>query len=306
VPLELDVRKIVRYPPEIFLSALPLDLAVGDNTWCEYAGFAPYVVSLYGVSFARRDDLNFRVDADGVTDVVLVEDLGAVKGLDFEEEVKYPATRSLLMKITNLTGASITAYQLRHKIKVDALNVTLKLQLEMPLTGPELELAAKYGLMDKLAIGRPIPYDPYTGVETLHTVAKVMTASGTILDMPVPDGKKMILLDLACYRPAASAQAYVTLKRDDVPETVRIDPYCMQGLERPIGLWPRYSIRIVALDHMTLELDWTSGTHRIRAVYGLGKLTITEKIKWGIELTDEERETAERLDLFDRVRAGVI
>ena len=281
-----------------------MDLSKGENRWADYAGFGPYIMSLYGLSFARYDGLSFTVSADGVADVVKLDDLGAVKGLDYEEEVKAPATRTMSLKVT--TPSAITAYQLRHKIKVDAPNALLKMQLGLSLTGREKELAEKYGLSEKLALQRPAPFDPYTGVETLHSVAKRMTASGTILRIPVPRDMKAILLDVATYRPTASAQAYITIKRDDVKKTINVDPYCLQGLEEPIGLWPRYPIRIVALDELLLELDWTSGTHRIRLVYGLGKLTIPEMIKWNPGLlTDEQREVADRLNLWEKAEVGL-
>jgi len=81
----------------------------------------------------------------------------------------------------------------------------------------------------------------------------------------------------------------------------------MQGLERPIGFRKQYSIRIVALDYFLGELDVkVAGTYRVRAVIGVGKLTIPEKIKWGIELTPEEEDIAVREDLYNRVKAGLI
>ena len=304
VPQELDVRKITKYPPEIFLQALPLDLAKGDNKVADYTGFSPYIISLYGVSFARYDGLAFEVGADGAAGVVSFNNLGAVKGLDYEEEVKTPARRVMDMKIT--APSPITAYQLRHKIKVDEPNVLLKMQLDISLNARERELAHKYGLAEKLMVQRPAPFDPYTFVEPIYTVAKVMTESGTIFRLPVPMGMKAVLLDLSTYRPATSATGYVIVERDDVDNVVRVDPYCMQGLERSIGLWPRYTMRIVALDNLLLKLDWTSGTHRIRATYGLGRVTIPEKIRWGVDLTDEEEAKAEELDLFNKVDAGLL
>jgi len=61
MPLEIDVRRVTRYPPEIFVQAQPINLVVGDNKVASYVGFRPYVVSLYGVSFARYDNLLFSV-----------------------------------------------------------------------------------------------------------------------------------------------------------------------------------------------------------------------------------------------------
>ena len=300
----VDVKRVFRYSPEIFLHAWPIDLSVGENKYQDYAGFSPYIVSLYGVSFARYDGLSFSAGADGVADIIKLEDLGAVKGLDWEEECKVHAVRTMSFRVT--APSAVTAYQLRHKVKVDKPNALLKMQLGISLTNREKALAEKYGLAEKLTLQTLAPYDAYAGVETIHPVAKRMTASGTILRLPVPKDMKIILLDVAVYRPVASAQAYITVKRDDVENTLRVDPYCLQGLEQPIGLWPKYPIRIVALDELLVELEWTAGTHRIRLVYGVGKLTIPEKIKWKPELlTDEEIATAEKLGLYEKIEAGL-
>jgi len=302
---EIDVRRVVRYPPEIFVSAIPVDLVAGDNRIADYLAFTPYIVSLYGVSFARYDGLSFSVSVDGVTDVVKMEDLGAVKGLNYEEEVKVPSIQSMSLSITS--PVNVSAYQLRHKVKVDSPNVLLKMMLGLTLKDRERELAEKYGLIEKLAWQTPVPYDPYTGVETIHSFTKTMTSSGTVLRIPVPRNRKVILLDIAADRPPASAQAYITVERDDVPDVIRVDPYCLQGLEESIGLWPKYPIRVVALDRLLIELDRRSGTHKIRIVYGVGKLTVLEKLKWDPDrLTDEERILAERLNLQDQIEAGVV
>jgi len=302
---EIDVKRVVRYPPEIFVSALPVDLVTGENRVADYVAFTPYIVSLYGVSFARHDGLSFSVSVDGVTDVVKMEDLGAVKGLNYEEEVKVPSTQSMTMSITS--PVNVSAYQFRYKIKVDTPNVLLKMMLGLSLRNRERELAEKYGLTEKLAYQTPVPYDPYSGVETIHTFTKTMTSSGTILRIPVPRNKKVVLLDIAAYRPASPAQAYITVERDDVPGVIRVDPYCLQGLEESIGLYPKYPIRIVALDRLLIELDRISGTHKIRVVYGVGKLTVLEKLRWVPDrLTEEERILAEKLNLQELLEVGVL
>jgi len=300
--LEVDVKAVFLYSPEIFLSALPLDLIEGENRWADYSGFAPLIVTLYGFSFARYDGVTVGVSADGVTDVVRLEDLGAAKGLNFEEEVKVSAARNMSLRV--IAPATISAYQLRHKVKVNEPNILLKMLLGLPLTRREEALAEKYELTEKLILQRPKPYNPYEGIDRVYSITRRMAESGTILWLPVPNGMKAVLLNIAAYRPPSAGQAYITVKRDD-RDALRVDPYCLQGLEWPIGLWPKYPIRIVALDHLRVELDWTSGTHRIRLVYGLGKITIPEKIRWGIELTDKEAEIAEKLNLHERIEVGL-
>jgi len=291
MPYELDIKKLVKYPPEVLLQARPVDLSKGSNIFAEYprGTFVPRIIALDGVSFARYDGLSFHVDVDGHTDVVTVAAVGAAKGLNYEEEVKVPATMEMVMRF--IAPAAISAYQVRYKLWVGNPTTILKMLLGIPLDVRDKELAAKYGLTDELALLRPPPFNPYQGLEMFKTVTARMTASGTIFRLTVPDGYKAVILDIAGERPASSAQAYVHIERDDWPATddVGIDLYCLQGLSPTIGVWPRYAMRIVALDRLLVELDGKgSGTYKVRLGYGLGKITVPEKIKWGITLTPEE------------------
>jgi len=212
--LEIDVKRVTRYPPEIFLQAKPFNLAMGVNKIAEYVGFRPpYIIATHGISFARRDDLIFHLDVDGFTDVVRLENLGAIKGLDYEEEVKIPATRSMTMRITAPTA--IADYQLRHKTLVTKPNTVLRKVLDMPLTNQDRKLDQKYAIEEILAKERPKPFDPYQGVERVYPISSVLTASGVLFRFNVPDGYKAILLDLAAHRPTAAAQAYINITRDD-------------------------------------------------------------------------------------------
>jgi len=237
-----------------------------------------------------------------------------------EEELKYPAAKSMLLKVGNVPTGGITAYQFRHKILVLKPNVILKRQMAQwkeklgiplvekeKLTNAERRLAEEFKIDENLATQVPAPFNPYQGIERVLTFSSRLTASGSILRYPAPEGYKLILLDLAAYRPSASAQAYLKVTRDDIPALEEIDLYCMQGLENPIGLYPKYAIRIVAVDYLDIELDVkVSGTYRIRTVVGIGKLTLPEKIKWGIELTPTEEAMADRLRLEDKIKVGIL
>jgi len=305
MPLEIDIKKVTRYPPEIFLQAKPVDLAVGENRVAEYVGFNPYVIAIHGVSFARYDDVVFHIDADGFDNVVRLDNLGAVKGLNFEEEIKIHAKRNMLMRIT--TPTAITAYQFRHKILVSRPNTLLKKLFDIPLTNEDRRLEEKYRIQDALVKRRPIQFDPYEGLERFYPISNVLTASGTLFRFMVPDGCKAVLLDLAAHRPAASGQAYINVTRDDLLVLDSLDLYCMQGLEQPIGFRRQYSLRIVALNYLMAELNVvTAGTYRVRAVVGVGRLTIPEKLRWDVPLDPEEEDLAEKLDLYDQVKAGLI
>jgi hypothetical protein len=296
---EIDIRRVTKYPPECFLSAMPVDLIAESNKVAEYVGFEPYILSLQGLSFARVDGLTFHVDSDGYTDVIVLDNLASAKGLDYEESVKVAFSRRATMRI--VAPAAQTAYQWRHRITVFKPTVALKMLLGLDLKGRERELAAMYGLEQMLKVSTPEPFNIYSGIEEWKTVMAKLSASGTILRVPVPTGKKIILAGVSATRPASAGAAYLTVDRDDVTSVLNLDLYCLPDLSYEAPL------RIVALEELEVSLDVrTAGDYYVRLVYGVGRLTLKEKVMWTpAELTSEERAEAEAKDLFNKVEAGV-
>jgi len=296
---EIDVRKITRYPPEYFISAQPVDLAPGENKVAVYTGFEPYVIVLHGASFATNDNLSFSIDADGYTDVLKMSNLGAVKGIDYDEDFKLAVVKTASLKLYNASTSTIAGYAWRHRVGVFKPTIAMKMQLGLKLAPGEQELASKYRLTEALALATPAPFDPYAGIEEYRVVTAKLTASGTVLRLPAPRGKKVVLVGVAAQRPSAPAQAYLSITRDYV-DLPKLDLYCLPGLAQQAWL------RVVSVDKLEVELDVkTSGTYYVRLVYGIGKLTVREKVMWGLELTATERQLAEAENLFEKVEVGV-
>jgi hypothetical protein len=295
--VEVDVRKATKYPPEAFLSATPIDLVVGENRVAEYSGFEPYIVVIQGLSFNPYDGLVFHLDVDGYVDVVRLDNLASVRGLDFEEHIKVPVARFATLRITSPT--SISAYQFRHRVVVFKPTAALKLQLGLRLSDEELELARKYGVVELLKLKTPEPFNLYSGVEELKTVSVKLSSSGTVCRLAVPKGKKLMLLGISATRPTAPGSAYLNISRDDI-DVMSLDLYNLPSLSYEA------LVRVVALDKLIAELDVrASGNYYVRLVYGLGRLTVTEKAMWGLDLSPEERALAESQDIYGRVKAGV-
>jgi hypothetical protein len=220
--------------------------------------------------------------------------LNASRGLDYEEELKVPITKSAKLRL--YTASTVSAYQWRHRIMVLPKTTALKMLLGLLLTDRDRELDSKFGISDTIASYPAEPVDLLKGVEQIKSVANVLTSSGTLFRQVVPNGWKLILLDISVARPTSPATLYIDVERDDI-DTLHLDAYCLPSLEY------RCPIRIVATDKIEVT---TSGACTARVTYGLGRLTIAEKIRWGIDLTSKEREIADKFDLFDRVEAGVI
>jgi hypothetical protein len=290
---EVDIRKITKYPPECFVSAVPSDLTAGDNRVAEYFTPDKYVLSLYGASFARQS-IAFYADIDGVTNAVQMQNLSASRGIDYEEELKVPVTKSARLRL--YTASAISAYQWRHRIMVLPKTTALKILLGLPLTDRDRELDSKFGISDMVASYPAEPVDMLKGVEQIKSTSNVLASPGTLFRQVVPNGWKLVLLDISVTRPTGPATLYIDVERDDI-DTLHLDAYCLPSLEY------KCPIRIVATD----KIEVTAGGACIaRITYGLGRLTIAEKIRWGIDLTSKEREIADKFGLFDRVEAGVV
>jgi hypothetical protein len=91
-------------------------------------------------------------------------------------------------------------------------------------------------------------------------------------------------------------ELYIDVKRDNI-DTLHMDSSCLPDLPY------KCPIRIVATEKMEIT---ASSACSVRLTYGLGRITLSEKIRWGIELTPAERDIATKMDLFDKVGAGVI
>jgi hypothetical protein len=293
---EVDIRKVVKYPPECFVSAMPTNLQTGDNKVAEYFTPEKYVLSLYGVSFDRMDsDVSFYADVDGITNAVQIPSASfAVRGLDYEEEMKVPVTKTVKLRI--YSPMDIDGYIFRHRIAVLPKTTALKILLGLPLSERDRQLDQKLGISDMISSYPAEPVDLLNGVEQIKSTAVSLESAGTVFKQVVPRGWKLILLDISVKRPNGPATLYIDVERDDI-ETLHLDAYCLPSLEY------KCPIRVVATDKIEIT---ASRACAARVTYGLGRLTIAEKIRWGIDLTSKEKETADKFGLFDRVEAGVI
>lgn len=294
----VEIKRVVKYPPEIFIEALPFNLLAGDNKVALYAGFSPYILGFQGFSFSQIDGLKFYANVDGISEVVRMDNLVASKGLDYEEDMKFASYMNAELRIYAPTA--IPNYAWRYKVAVFKPTTVLKLKLDIPLSSEDKRLEEKYNLKKQLKLKTPQQFDPYFGIEEWRTQSIRMTGSGTVLRKTVPTGMKYIITNISATRPISPGSAYIRVERDNIENVLVLDLYCLQSLSY------NYPIRIVALEDLEVTLEVVSpGTYDVRVVYGIGKITLKEKVMWGIDLDESERKLAEEEDLFDKVAAGV-
>jgi hypothetical protein len=90
------------------------------------------------------------------------------------------------------------------------------------------------------------------------------------------------------------------VSRDGTDDVLNLDLYCLPSLD-----WET-PVRVVSLEKLEVKLDAkVSGTYNVRVTYGIGRLTLPDKIRWGLDLTAEERRVAEEEGLFEKVRVGL-
>jgi len=296
--MSVDIKKVVSYPPEAFIGAGPTDLLSGTTTLASYVSIDPYVITISGLSFDNTKSITVHVDADGFTDVQRFDSTLGTRGLDYEEDAKIAVTKNA--KIYTTSSSAVSAYQWRHRVVVFEPTVAMKLQLGIRLSASEVDLATKFGLAQALQARVPEPFKLDYGIEEVREIAFSATSSSTIARVVVPNGKKIIILGISATRPSAQAQAYLSIIRDNI-QVENIDLYTLPSVPYLAPL------RIVSLDKFEVDLNVLgAGTYNGRIVYGIGRFTLEDKVRWMPDaLTAAERKTAEQLDLFDKVEAGV-
>jgi hypothetical protein len=294
--MSVEIRKVAKYPPFICPYARAINLSAGENKVFSYSGLdkkPPLIVSLVSASFSPLSGASFYITVDEIREEHRVYDLGNVAGLDYNEEFKIGATKLLEGYINALSP--VTSYALRHTIRVDKNTPLLRALLGMSVTDEEKAMLAKYE--PDIYINPLRPYDPQEGLFKLYTFTQTLTSSGTIFRYNVKEGQKAVLLDLVVSRPSSANTAIISLERDMEGVSVfDLDPYCLPGLS-----YSNQPMRIVGLERLELSATISSGTLKVKGVIGVGKITVPEKLSWGLELKEEEKRIAEKYGLYDMV-----
>jgi hypothetical protein len=237
--------------------------------------------------------------------------------------------RTLLINVANGTVAPMADYPFRYRLLVDQYTVAEKIRRgllvkDTDFSAEELRLDTKFNLRENVAAGR-LPYQfPRTSQERLakETVIRIMEvashitaiAAGSVANpilesdvgprITVADGEKVVLFDIATDVPAFNAdQTYIVVDRDhDQGGYLNLNTWCFGGINFPEQLW------IPTPNEMYIHAQSVSGeaNFHVRYKYARCKLTLIDKIKWNLDMDPSEVAAADKLDLYDRVDAGVV
>lgn len=239
------------------------------------------------------------------------------------------AHRLMLIRIANTTALPLTDYQFRYRYLVDSWTIAEKIRRKMlkedgDFSPEELRLDRKFNLRENIAAGR-LPYQfPRSTMGRLkqETVIRIVEVArhidlikeGSVKDtslqsdvgplITVPEDEKVILFEVASDQAHDPADGtFIAVDRDiDQPGYMIWNTYCFAGIDHPEGLWVPTPEELYIHVRSVEEVE----NFKIRYKYARCKLSIIDKIRWNIVMDPSEVRTADDLDLWDRVSAGLL
>lgn len=304
-----------RYWPEIFGEAGSITTTLSGAEIATYSNFDDYIVQLVTLSTAPEttDHSAIRVNSDSGTNLINSAS-EARYYMDRHEELKVTGEEALgLFGYYPSGGAGGQVLRYRCGIRVTKPTVYEKLLLGMPLTDLEEGLNTKFAIEKGIAAGT-LSGQPVQQFTKIYEVARRLTSLAGENPTIGPEvhpltGKKAVLLGIAVEEHTTADQVFINVSRDN-EQVMRMDAYGFQNtVDATYNAQLDYEIPlyVVATDNMRV---WIENTVHItgfnaRFRYGLAPLTIIEKIRWGLNLSDTESAIAIEYDLADSVLAGV-
>jgi len=304
----------VRYPPEELLFGRVIASILDTKTLNlqDIIRIEPRVVCATNIGVERTASVYTHATIDTLTDVINLNN-GAMPQIAYDTPLQLWAKKAYRLWFENKTGGPITNKKARDKYLVDDLTTVMKLRLGLTLNGEDERLATKFSLRENLAAGRlPYRFPRLEDLEVKRVVweSRVMTAGlnsdETIgSSITIPAGEKVILTGVGSDAPdAVTDEVYIKVDRDkDQSDYLEINVAALPNdLNYFVPLW------VPAVEEMKVRLTCTVaqvGGHPCRYQYVRAPLTLADKVKWGLDLSTDERLIAEALDLFDRIAAGI-
>ena len=308
-----------RYWPEIFGEAGSVTTTSSGAEIADYSNYHDFIVQLVTLATVRESTGNgaIRVNSD-FGDNLINSPTEARFMADKHEDIKVTGNKSMTLFGYYPSGGSAQALRYRYGLRVTKPTVYEKLIYGMSLTDEEKALDTKFEITKKIQAG-------ILGGETtpkftkIYEVAKAITATASTnvtigSEIHPLAGHKVVLLALAVERHGTADQVYVSVSRDG-EQVMKLDTYAFKnstdvggGGESLVELNFELPLYVVALDKLKVwfenSVDIT--TFKVRYVYGIAPLTIIEKLRWGIPLTEDETAISTAYDLIDSMKAGVL
>ena len=309
-----------RYWPETFGEAGVVANSVSGTEIASYSNYGDYIVQLVSLATGPEttDHSSIRVNSDAGSNLINSATEARFYA-DKHEDMKVTGVESLAMYCHAATSTP-SDVQYQYGVRVTKPTVYEKLLLGMPLTDVEEALNTKFAIQKKISAGilAGQTTQQYTKIyEVARRLSSIADVNPTVGQEIHPlDGQKAVLLSIAVDEGPAANQVFVNVTRDG-EQVMKMDTYgFQQTIVDNLGntnydAQSNYEIplHIVAIDKLKVWIENTVTLAvtplNVRFKYGIAPLTIIEKIRWGLPITDEENAIATEFDLADSVIAGV-
>ena len=303
--MAIDIRKAVLYP-EIFLDARVVTATEGGKEVASYSGFKPFIAQLKELATSRNPNTTVRVSADGAAEVILAATL-ARYDYDVPEELDLTTLSTLAITLASDVGAGDIAGQIvRHTMRITKPTVYEKIRYGLRLSDEEKELDEKYGISKKIDSGIMKMLDGTQFLQIKEYATRITAAAGVnpIIgrELHATTGKKVVLLGVTSDAPIAPDTVFIRVDRDEYDEIQNYDTFALPTVSEMQKMY------IPATDMIRLTLLNTPAVvnHLVRYKYGIAKISLLEKVKWGLHVEDEEQAIIDELELENIAKAGVI
>lgn len=313
-----------KYWPEVFGESGSVTLTTLSGVEIgEYSNYDDYIVQLVDLATTHETAAGgvptsaIRVNADA-GDNLINSMLSARGHIDNAIPVKVTGKESISLYGYYPSGGAAELMRYRYGLRITKPTVYEKLLHKIDLTDEEKLLDTKFEISKKIAAGI-LSGQAGQAFTKIYEVAKklspVADANPTVgAEIHPLSGYKAVLLGISVDEWATANQVFVSVTRDR-EQVMKLDTYgFMKKSENGTSYYEEANyempLHVVATDKLKVWLENTvslaAAPHNVRFRYGIAPLTIMERIRWGLSLTDDERAIATELDLVDSVAAGVM
>jgi len=310
----VDPRK-GQYFPEIWAEAGSITTTTSGAEIAYYSNYGDYIVQLttLGTHPESTGNGKIRVNTESGDDLI-----------DSPTESRFYMDRLETLNVVGKTSLGIYAYYpsggsaqtlyYRYGLRITKPTVYEKVLYGIPLTDAEAALDSKYEITSKIKAGL-MASEASPKFEKIYEVAKDITAAASAnpvigTEIHPSSGKKAVLLSVATEQHGTANQVYIKVTRDrddiikldtnafiDAVDTTYSDEL---NYEQPLYVPATDTLKV------SIENSVSISTFKVRFTYGIAPLTVIEKIRWNLPLTDDEAEIASSMDLYDAAIGGVL
>lgn len=307
-----------RYPPEIFAEAGEVATTESGAEIAYYSSYHDYITQLVTLGTVPMSPTtgSIRVNTDaGDNKVNSVAE--ARPYMNNVEELKITGITSMALYGYFPAGGATGSLLYRYGVRVTKPTIYEKLLYQMQLTDEESALDTKFGISKRISAGT-LGGIAQTNFSKIFEVAKNVSVTANVpltVDRVVHplSGQKAVLLGVSIENYGTVSTMFISVKRDH-EQVMKLDSHAfvddvggsMAAFKNEMNYeMPCY---VVALDELEvfIESSLDVADVKVRFRYGIAPLTIIDKIRWGLPLTETDNAIAVELDLFDSVKAGVL